>query len=71
LCLDPILARHRDTFKNLIAKIAFDPPLWVLLVTDASLMVPLRIAADAVPALGSRWKRLDNLLRARSRRAKP
>jgi hypothetical protein len=60
-----------ETFKSLIARVALAPPLWVLLVTDAALMVPLRILADAVPALGGHWKRFDRLPRAKSHRGKP
>jgi hypothetical protein len=50
-----------DTFKKLLGQCRFDPPLWVLLTTDAAIVLPLRISADAVPALGQRWRRLEEL----------
>ena len=62
-----------DTFKKLIARCPFDPPLWVLLTTDAALVLPLRISADAVPALGQRWRRLEEVeaLAVRKPKARP
>jgi hypothetical protein len=52
------LRTHAAMFKT-FALDAFDPPLWVLLVTDAALVLPLRIAEKEVAALGGRWKRLE------------
>ncbi len=59
------------TFKELQKQLDLDPPLWVLLVTDAALVLPLRIPADAVPALGMRWKRLEDLPPSKVGNAKP
>jgi hypothetical protein len=55
---------HADTFKTLqqlIAQRQLAPPLWVLLTADAALVLPLRISADAIPALGQRWRRLEEV----------
>ncbi len=62
-----------DTFRKLqrlIAQYQLDPPLWVLLTsapTDAELFLPIRIHEDAVPALGQRWKRLEETTKRRPR----
>jgi hypothetical protein len=62
-----------DTFKKLISRVTLAPPVWVLLVTDAALVLPIRIAEDAIPALGQRWRRLEELTgrHSKSRDAKP
>lgn len=61
-----------DTFKNLERRMTqgeFVLPLWILLTsapTDAELApLPIRLADDAIPALGGRWRKLDELIRRR------
>lgn len=59
------------TFKELLKQPDLTPPLWVLLTSDPALVLPLRLAEGAVAALGTRWRRLEDLPARKVVRRKP